>query len=69
MNLFLQQVNLFLDATMEFASSAIGSKGGMKIYILYGVYGYPHDGSHPALLFYGLVTSTDEYIWTMLPII
>ena len=54
---------------MEFASSAIGSKGGMKIYILYGVYGYPHDGSHPALLFYGLVTSTDEYIWTMLPII
>ena len=69
MNLFLQQVNLFLDATMEFASSATGSKGGMKIYILYGVYGYPHDGSHPALLFYGLVTSTDEYIWTMLPII
>ena len=52
---------------MEFASSAIGSKGGMKIYILYGVYGYPHDGSHPALLFYGLVTSTDEYIWPCYP--
>ena len=60
MNLFSATGEFVFGCNNEFASSAIGSKGGMKFYGLYGVYRYPHDVGHPIFLVSGLVIRADD---------
>ena len=60
MNLFSATDEFVFGCNSEFASSAIGSKGGMKFYGLYGVYRYPHDVGHPIFLVSGLMIPVDD---------